>query len=114
MISAYLNNYFAKRMLLDYGSLVNALSWHDFRAMEGSFVDLKPVHNTITSFYGGMVQLIELVGIAIELKNWETRDIISIKVTFNIMDIPLPYNEIIGRPYLYETRGVTSILYLTI
>ena len=69
MISAYLNNYFVKRMLLDYGSLVNAFSWHDFGVTGGSFVDLKPVHNMITSFYGGMVQLIELVGIAVELKN---------------------------------------------
>ena len=36
--------------------------------MGGSFVNLKPIHNTITSFYGGMVEPIGHVDIVVELK----------------------------------------------
>ena len=37
----------------------------------------------------------------------------EIKTLFNVMDMPLAYNAIIGRPYLYDSGAVTSIRYLT-
>ena len=51
----------------------------------------------------GMAELI------IEFSDRETRDTKIVKYLFNIVDIPFTYNDIIGRPILYEIDTVTSI-----
>ena len=47
--------------------------------------------------------------LTIEFSDRETRDIKTIKSLFNIVDLPLTYNGIIGRPILYEIDAATSI-----
>ena len=55
VISAYLNNYLVNRMQVDDESIINALSWEAYRAIGGLDLDLKPVRNPITNFYGGII-----------------------------------------------------------
>ena len=80
--------------------------------MGGSIVDLKVMQNPITSFYAGTTQPMEIIELIIKLENQKSRDSKVIKTTFNIVDLPLTYNEIIRRPILYEIGAATSIIYL--
>ena len=53
VISAHIQNFLVKRLLIDDGSAVNALSWDAYKAMRGSVTDLKAIKSPITSFCGG-------------------------------------------------------------
>ena len=45
----------------------------------------------------------------IQFGDHETRDTKTVKSLFNIVDLPLTFNGIIGRPILYEIDAATSI-----
>ena len=47
--------------------------------------------------------------LTIEFGDRETRDTKTVKSLFNIVDLPLTCNDIIGRPILYEIDTATSI-----
>ena len=47
--------------------------------------------------------------LTIEVGDRETKDRKRVKSLFNIVDLPLAYNGIIGRPILYEIDAATSI-----
>ena len=47
--------------------------------------------------------------LTVEFGDRETEDTKTVKSLFNIVDIPLAYNGIIGRPILYEIDAATSI-----
>ena len=53
VISAHIQNFLVKRLLIDDGSAVNALSWDAYKSMGGSITNLKVIKSPITSFYGG-------------------------------------------------------------
>ena len=73
--------------------------------MGGSITDLK----AITSFYGGTTQPMGVAELTIEFGDREIRDTKTIKSLFNIVDLPLTYNDIIRRPILYKIDAATSI-----
>ena len=50
--------------------------------------------------------------LTIEFDDCEARDIKTVKSLFNIEDLRLTYNGIIGRPILYEIDAATSIRWL--
>ena len=114
VISAYIQNFLVKRLLIDDGSTVNALSWDAYKAMEGSVTNLKAIKSPITSFYKGTTQPMGVAELTIEFGDRKTKDTKTVKSLFNIMDLPLAYNGIIGRPILYEIEAVTSIRRLSI
>ena len=99
-------------MLVDDGSAVNVLTWESFRVMGGSFVELKPITNPITSFYKGTVQPMGSVELDIELGDHDSQAYLTIKSLFNIVDTRLAYNGVIRRPILWETNAIISIGYL--
>ena len=99
-----------KRLLIDNGSAVNALSWDVYKAMGGSITNLK----AITSFSGGITQPMGVAELTIEFDNRETKDTKVVKSLFNIVDLPLAYNDIIGRPILYEIDAAINIRQLSI
>ena len=47
--------------------------------------------------------------LTIEFGDQKTRDTKIVKSLFNIVNLPLAYNGIIGRPILYKIDAVTSI-----
>ena len=47
--------------------------------------------------------------LTIEFGDRETKDTKTVKPLFNIVDLPLAYNGIIGKPILYEIDAATSI-----
>ena len=73
--------------------------------MGGSITDLK----AITSFYGGTTQPMGVAELTIEFGDRETRNTEMVKSLFNIVDLSLTYNGIIGRPILYEIDAAISI-----
>ena len=101
-------------MLIDDGSVVNALFWKAYKAMGGSVTDLKAIKSPITSFYGGITQPMGVAELTIEFGDRKTRDIKIVRSLFNIVDLPLTYNGIIGRPTLYKIDAATSIRRLSI
>ena len=77
--------------------------------MGGSITDLKTIKSPITSFYGVTTQPMGVAELTIEFGDRETRDTKTVKSLFNIVDLPLTYNDIIGRPILYEIDAAKSI-----
>ena len=73
-------------MLVDDGSAVNVLTWDAFRVIGGSFVELKPITNPITSFCGGMVGLMGSIELDIELGDSDSQEHFTIKSLFNIVE----------------------------
>ena len=51
--------------------------------------------------------------LTIKFGDREIRDTKTVKSLFNIVDLPLTYNGIIGRPILYEIDATTSIRWLS-
>ena len=109
VISAHIQNFLVKRLLIDDGSAVNALSWEVYKVMGGSVTDLKAIKSPIKSFCRGTTQPIGVVELIIEFGDRGTKDTKIVRSLFNIMDLPLAYNGIIGRPILYEIDVATSI-----
>ena len=77
--------------------------------MGGSITNLKAIKNPITSFYGGLTQPMGMAELTVKFGDRETRETNTVKSLFNIIDLPLTYNDIIGRPILYEIDAVISI-----
>ena len=72
VINAYIQNYLVKRLPINEGSAVNALSWNAYKAMGGSVTDLKHIKSPITSFCGGITQPMGMVELEIEFGNRDT------------------------------------------
>ena len=81
--------------------------------MVGSVTDLKTIKNSITSFYGGTTQPMGMAELTVKFGNCATEDTKIVKYLFNIVDLPLTYNGIIGRPILYEIDAAMSFRRLT-
>ena len=113
VISAHIQNYLVKKLLIDDGSPVNVLSWNTYKAIGGLVTDLKTIKNLITSFSRGKIQPMGMVELTVKFGNRAIRDIKTVKSLFNIVDLPLTYNGIIGRPIFYEIDAATSIRRLT-
>ena len=109
VISAHIQNFLVKRLLIDDESAVNALSWEAYKMMGGSVTDLKAIKSPITSFCGGKTQPMGVAELTVEFGDRDTKDTKTVKLLFNIVDLPLAYNGIIGRPILYEIDATTSI-----
>ena len=109
VISAHIQNFMVKRLLIDDGSAVNALSWEAYKAMGGSVTDLKAIKSPITSFCGGKTQPMGMTELTVEFGDRETKDTKTVRSLFNIVDLPLAYKGIIGRPILYEIDAATSV-----
>ena len=109
VISAHIQNFLVKRLLIDDGSAVNALSWEAYTTMGGSITDLKAIKSPITSFCGEKTQPMGVAELTIEFGDRETKDTKTVRSLFNIVDLPLAYNGIIGRPILYEIDATKSI-----
>ena len=77
--------------------------------MGGSITDLKAIKSPITSFCGETSQPMGVTELMIEFGDREIRDTKTVKSLFNIMDLLLTYNGIIGRPILYKIDATTSI-----
>ena len=66
LISAHIQNFLVKRLLIDDGSAASALLWEAHKAMGGSVTDLKAIKSPITSFYGGTTQPMGVAELTIE------------------------------------------------
>ena len=67
-------------MLIDDRSAVNVLTWEAFRAIGGSFVEMKPIINLIISFYGGTIQLMGSIKLDIELGDLDFQEHLIMKL----------------------------------
>ena len=89
VVSAHIQNFLVKRLLIDDGSAVNALSWEAYKAMGGSVTDLKAIKSPITSFCGGKTQPMGVAELTVEFGDRDTKDTKTVKSLFNIVDLPL-------------------------
>ncbi|XP_050222089.1 uncharacterized protein LOC126672186 [Mercurialis annua] len=122
IISAIVGQKWVKRLLVDDGSSVNLLTLPVFLEMGGSRTDLKPVSIPVLGLGGaplcpeGMVELDLELGVEIPQEDG-TEGVLAeptrkVRSLFMVVDMPLAYNGIFGRPMLYSTGAVTSIRYL--
>ena len=81
--------------------------------MEGSVTNLKTIKNPITSLYRGITQPMGVAELEVKFGNREIGDTKTVRSLFNIVNLPLTYNGIIGRPILYEIDAAINIRQLT-
>ncbi len=109
VIEAHINNYLVRRLLVDDGSAVNLITWQTYQAMKGDKAILKQSTKPITGIGGSPITPLGLIYLEVELGDRETEVTVTTKVPFNVVDIPLSYNRIIGRPLLHDVEAVTCI-----
>ncbi|GAV67307.1 hypothetical protein CFOL_v3_10813, partial [Cephalotus follicularis] len=87
-----------KRILVDSGSSTEILYKHAFDQLRISTDQLKPVKTPLVGFAGEMVH--PLGSIDMSEVAGTTPHQTQVQMTFLVMDMPSPYNAIVGRPGL--------------
>ncbi|XP_055961876.1 uncharacterized protein LOC130015552 [Mercurialis annua] len=119
VISGLIKNFWVMRQLVDEGSSVNLITKQAYLGIGCSVLNLKPVKTPLVGLGGTPVQAEGVAELTVELgkENGSPRGgLIGItkkfKTLFMVVDMPLAYNVILGRPMLYNTGAVTCIKYL--
>ncbi|XP_050233160.1 uncharacterized protein LOC126681656 [Mercurialis annua] len=114
VIEAIIRNHLVKRILVDEGSSVNLLTLEAFKEMKGSTTDLRKSSFPLVGLGGAPIRPEGTVSLYVELGNRSEGPVKKMHAQFNVVDLPLAYNSILGRPFLYQTGAVTSIRLLTL
>ncbi|XP_050207596.1 uncharacterized protein LOC126657019 [Mercurialis annua] len=114
VIKALINNFRVMRILVDEVSAVNLLTLQVFRGIRGSVTDLRQVSVPLVGLGGKPIRPEGMVELEIILGEAKEGPLKTMTAVFNVVDIPLAYNAILGRPFLYQCGAVTSIKWLTL
>ena len=101
-----------KRILMDNGSFVDIIYLPAFQQLKLDLKRLRPFKSPLVSFSGdkvypkGIVTLTITVGIHLRQ--------LTRQLDFLVVDCPLSYNVIIGRPTLNRWKAATSTYYLKV
>ncbi|XP_050238331.1 uncharacterized protein LOC126687817 [Mercurialis annua] len=114
VIEAIIRNHLVKRILVDEGSSVNLLTLEAFKEMKGSTTDLRKSSVPLVGLGGAPIRPEGTVSLYVELGNRSEGPVKNMHAHFNVVDLPLAYNNILGRPFLYQSGAVTSIRLLTL
>ncbi|XP_050211638.1 uncharacterized protein LOC126661810 [Mercurialis annua] len=114
VIEAVIRNHQVKRILIDEGSSVNLLTLEAFKEMKGSITDLRKASVPLIGLGGKPIRPEGTVNLYVELGEKTEGPLKKLHAQFNMVDLPLAYNGILGRPLLYQSSAVTSIRLLTL
>ncbi|XP_050211542.1 uncharacterized protein LOC126661722 [Mercurialis annua] len=118
VISGLIENFWVMRQLVDEGSSVNLITKQAYLGIGLSILNLKLVKTPLVGLGGTPVQAEGVAELTVELgkENGSPEGgLVGItkkfKTLFMVVDMPLAYNVILGRPMLYNTGAVTCIKY---
>ena len=103
-------NMLVKRVLVDTRSSVNNLYKSSLERMNLSVQDLEPCNQTIYGFFGEGLTPTGSIRLLVTTSTAPTNR--TLLTTFIVVDFPLAYNAVIGRPILVDLQAVTSIWHL--
>ena len=85
---------------MDEGSAVNVLTLEAFKVMKGVLSDLKQVTKPSVGLGGIPIQLVGTIALNMEVRDRTEGPTKKIIALFNVVDMKLAYNAILGRPFL--------------
>ena len=100
------------RVLIDNGSLANIIYLLAFQQMKLNKERLRPFTSPLVSFTGDRVVPKCVVKLTIIAGTYLAQ--VSKEIDFLVVDCPLTYNVILGRPTLKKLRAATSTYYLKV
>ncbi|XP_022876946.1 uncharacterized protein LOC111395176 [Olea europaea var. sylvestris] len=110
VISAVVANFEVKRILVDNGSVANILSQEAFAKMGISPKQLKAVKTPLQGFGNGVIILEGIVELPLTLGSGNTQ--VTEITPFQVVNTPMAYNIILGRPLLNKIQAIVSTLHL--
>ena len=110
VIMAMVANNHVHRILVDNGSSVDILYYQSFQRMGLKVSDLKPSPNLIYDFTGDFVTPMGVISLPMTLGEYLRQS--CVMIDFLVIDQPLAFNAVLGRPSLKELRAITSTYHL--
>ena len=99
-------------VLIDNGSLVDIIYLPAFQQMKLDKKRIKPFTFPLVSFTGDRIVPRGIVTLTVITSTYPTQ--VTKEIDFLIIDCPLTYNIILGRPALNRLRAATSTYYLKV
>ncbi|XP_060965431.1 uncharacterized protein LOC133034373 [Cannabis sativa] len=109
VVEVQIANNTVARTMIDNGASVNILFKTPYEKMGLQLKDLIPCLQPVYSFFGQSVA--PLGKIRLPLTVGQAPKCITVMAQFLVLDIPLAFNVMLGRPTLYELKAVTSIFH---
>ncbi|KAF2536615.1 hypothetical protein F2Q70_00004670 [Brassica cretica] len=91
------------KILVDTGSAVNVISQETLRSLEQPAPKIRREANPLASFEGRLI--LSLGVVLLTTKACDLRR----KTEFTVVDLPMPFEAIVGLPWLYQMRAVPSV-----
>ncbi|XP_064995328.1 uncharacterized protein LOC135631519 [Musa acuminata AAA Group] len=112
VISARVANAQMRRIMVDTGSSADILYFDTFQRLGLARENLNPMCSTLTGFTGDSISPLGVVTLPLTLGTPPKSK--TVMTTFLVVDLPIAYNAILGRPTLNKVRAVVSTYYQTI
>ena len=110
-IFVVINTFLVEKILVDDGSVVEVLMWKAFKEMN---LDESLLRSTgpIYDFVNQLIRAKVIITLPVILRQGEHT--MTMMADFLVIDQPLAYNTIIGRPLMKKTSMVTAVYCMTI
>ena len=108
VVKAMIANNNIHRMLVDNGSSVDILYYQAFQRMGLKVSDLKPSPNPIYGFMGDSIIPLGVISLPMTLSEYPRQSCVMADLL--VIDQPLAFNVVLGRPSLRELKTITSIV----
>ncbi|GAV72537.1 hypothetical protein CFOL_v3_16025 [Cephalotus follicularis] len=99
-----------KRILIDSGSSTDILYKHAFDQLRIPADQLKPVKTPLVGFAGETIHPLGSINLSMVAGTAPCQT--QVEMTFLVVDIPSPYNAIVGRPGLNLLEAIVSMRHL--
>ncbi|GAV85114.1 RVT_1 domain-containing protein, partial [Cephalotus follicularis] len=101
-----------KRILIDSGSSADILYKHAFDQLRIPADQLKPVKTPLVGFTGETIHPLGSINLSVVAGTTPRQT--QVEMTFLVVDIPSPYNAIVGRPGLNLLEAIVSTRHLVV
>ncbi|KAL5779169.1 hypothetical protein ACOSQ2_009906 [Xanthoceras sorbifolium] len=107
VVMVKVSNRTVKRVLIDHGSSTDIIHWTVVEQLGYRIEQLQPARYCIRGIGGHRTKPRGQIDLPVRFGSRpKTR---SLWVTFQVIDIPFPFNMLIERPTLYDLRAVSSV-----
>ena len=112
VITLFIADYIARRVLVDNGSSADILYYPAFQQMKLGWDQLHPMYSPLVGFGGTKVQPVGTVTLPVVVGTYPQQ--VAKDVNFLVVDCSSSYNAIIGRPTLNSWKAVTFTYHLSV
>ncbi|XP_055961892.1 uncharacterized protein LOC130015559 [Mercurialis annua] len=108
VVTTSIENWNIERILINEGSAVNLMTNVAYKMLGGTASRLRRVPIPLSGLGGPSINLLGAVTLEVVIgpERGINKKVMSL---FNIVDMELTYNAILGRPFLHDSAAVTSI-----